>query len=158
MEEKITEENINMENKFAGFGSRFVAWLLDSILMGILAGIFGCCAAGIIVFAASSESDLVTVLSVASALVIFIIVLFFQFVYFGYLWSRDGQSLGMKLVNIKVVHRGGSLVSFWRGGFRGSLGYWISSLVFYLGFIWAAIDEDNETWHDKLFDTWVVNS
>ncbi len=42
--------------------------------------------------------------------------------------------------------------------FRGTLGYYISGLVFSLGFIWAAFDSRKETWHDKLFDTWVVQS
>ena len=109
-----------METEFAGFGARFVAWLLDSFLMGILAGIFACCAAFIIATADAAESDLITILSVATAFVIFIIVMAFQFVYFGYFWSRDGQSLGMKLLNIKVVRQDGEPISFWRGGFRGT--------------------------------------
>jgi uncharacterized RDD family membrane protein YckC len=36
---------------------------------------------------------------------------------------------------------------------RGTVGYWISGLVFGLGFIWAAFDGRKEAWHDKLFDT-----
>ena len=39
----------------------------------------------------------------------------FQFLYFGYFWSRNGQSLGMNLVNIRVRRRGeGDAISFWR--------------------------------------------
>ena len=73
--------------------------------------------------------------------------------------DRDGQSVGMKLFNIKVVRQTESeSISFWRGAFRGTLGYYISGLVFGLGFIWAAFDSQKETWHDKLFDTWVVKS
>lgn len=144
--------------EFAGFGSRFVAWLLDSFLMGILAGIMAFCAALIIISAAATESDLITSLSVATAFVVLIIILFFQFVYFGYFWSKDGQSLGMKLVNIKVVRQDGSLISFWRAGFRGSVGYAISSLIFNLGYIWAAFDSNKEAWHDKLFNTWVIRA
>ena len=36
-------------------------------------------------------------------------------------------------------------------GLRGTLGYYISSLVFYLGFLWMLFDEQQETWHDKIF-------
>jgi uncharacterized RDD family membrane protein YckC len=79
-----------------------------------------------------------------------------QFVYFGYFWGKDGQSLGMKLVNIKVIHRDSDQISFLRGGLRGTFGYWVSSLIFGLGFLWAAFDAEKETWHDKIFDTWVV--
>jgi uncharacterized RDD family membrane protein YckC len=39
---------------------------------------------------------------------------------------------------------------------RGSLGYWISAVIFYLGYLWALWDNESETWHDKIFDTWVV--
>jgi uncharacterized RDD family membrane protein YckC len=31
-------------------------------------------------------------------------------------------------------------------------------LLFGLGYIWAAFDANNETWHDKIFDTWVVGA
>jgi uncharacterized RDD family membrane protein YckC len=57
-----------------------------------------------------------------------------------------------------VVRQDSSAITFWRGGFRGSLGYLISSLIFNLGFIWAAFDVNKEAWHDKLFDTWVVSA
>jgi uncharacterized RDD family membrane protein YckC len=47
-------------------------------------------------------------------------------------------------------------VSFISGALRGTVGYFISSLIFDLGFIWAAFDANQEAWHDKLFDTHVV--
>ena len=88
-----------------------------------------------------------------------VILVFFHFIYFGWMWSRDGQTVGMKLVNIKVIRQqSDELPSFWRAGFRGTIGYYISGLVFSLGFIWAAFDGNKEAWHDKLFDTWVVRS
>ena len=62
----------------------------------------------------------------------------------------------MKLRNMKVVRRDDEPLSFVRAGLRGTVCYWISSLIFNLGFIWAAFDEEKETWHDKIFDTWVV--
>ena len=39
-----------------------------------------------------------------------------------------------------------------------SLGYYISGLLFSLGYIWAIFDPNKEAWHDKLFDTWVVSA
>ncbi|MBK8046355.1 MAG: RDD family protein [Anaerolineales bacterium] len=95
---------------------------------------------------------------IGGALVFFtaFILLFFQFFYFGWLWSRGGQSYGMKFLGIKVMRRDGAPLGFWRAGFRGTIGYWISGLVFGLGFIWAAFDRNKEAWHDKLFDTHVL--
>ncbi len=83
-----------------------------------------------------------------------IVSLLFQFLYFGYTWSRPvGQSLGMKIMAIRVAREDGSRIGFLRAGLRGSVGYWISGLVFFLGFIWAAFDPHGEAWHDKIFDT-----
>jgi uncharacterized RDD family membrane protein YckC len=82
------------------------------------------------------------------------VTILFQFLYFGYFWSREhGQSLGMKIMAINVTREDGSRLGFLRAGLRGSVGYWISGLVFWLGFIWAAIDKNGEAWHDKIFDT-----
>ncbi|MGD9091510.1 MAG: RDD family protein [Anaerolineales bacterium] len=144
---------------YAGFFTRFFALLIDEIAMGVLAFfvslILGACAG----LAAAAQSDFVSVLVGAVALITLGALFIFQFLYFGYFWSKSGQSVGMKLLNIRVVRQtGGEDLSFWRAGFRGTLGYAISGLVFGLGFIWAAFDGNQETWHDKIFDTWVVES
>jgi uncharacterized RDD family membrane protein YckC len=142
----------------ANFFGRFLAWFLDGIFMGFI-GLFG----GLIIFGLISlmggtESDFAVILIIMLTCVLVLILLLLQFVYFGYFWSTSGQSLGMKLVNIKVVRQDGEQLTFLRAGLRGSVGYWISSLVFNLGFLWAAFDTEKETWHDKIFETWVVNS
>jgi uncharacterized RDD family membrane protein YckC len=143
----------------AGFGSRFFAWLIDGILMGILGAFCGACAFGAATLAAFGDDSLMGWLFGLGAFFLFVVVAFFQFVYFGFFWSRDGQSLGMKMLSMKVVRReSGEICSFWRAGFRGSIGYLISGLVFSLGFLWALIDANKEAWHDKLFDTWVVKA
>jgi uncharacterized RDD family membrane protein YckC len=143
----------------AGFGSRFFAWLIDGVMLGILGFICSGCAFGAIGLAASADDSLMGWLIGLGAFFMVVLVIFFQFFYFGFFWSRSGQSLGMKMLSMKVVRRhSGELCSFWRAGFRGSLGYWISGLVFSLGFLWALIDANKEAWHDKIFDTWVVRA
>ena len=144
---------------YAGFFTRFFALLIDQIAMGILAFIVSLIFGGCAGLALTSASDIVSILTGGVALITWAALGIFQFLYFGYFWSRDGQSVGMKLFNIKVVRQTESeSLSFWRAAFRGTLGYYISGLFFGLGFIWAAFDSQKETWHDKLFDTWVVKS
>jgi uncharacterized RDD family membrane protein YckC len=144
---------------YAGFFTRFFALLIDQIAMAVLAFIVAFLLGGLVGLTLVSNSGFLSFLTGTVALITWVILLIFQFVYFGYFWSKSGQSVGMKLLNIQVVRRTeGKSISFWRGAFRGSLGYYISGLVFSLGFIWAAIDAENETWHDKIFDTWVVRS
>jgi uncharacterized RDD family membrane protein YckC len=87
-------------------------------------------------------------------ILILLVSVLFQFLYFGYFWSRPhGQSVGMKLMAINVTREDGAKLGFMRAGLRGSVGYWISGLVFFLGFIWAIFDKNGEAWHDKIFDT-----
>lgn len=142
----------------ATFLNRFIAWFLDGIIMGVLALILGLVIGLVVSLGASTDSAILNFLSLALFFVLFIIIVLFQFFYFGYFWSKDGQSLGMKIVNVQVTRRNGEGLSFWRAAFRGTVGYWISSLIFYLGYLWAAIDDENEAWHDKIFDTSVVEA
>lgn len=140
----------------ATFLNRFIAWFLDGIIMGVLAFILSLVIGLVAGLGASTDSSILGILSAALFFVLFIIIILFQFVYFGYLWSKDGQSLGMKILNMKVIRRNGEGLSFWRAALRGTVGYWISAFIFYLGYLWAAFDAENEAWHDKIFDTWVV--
>lgn len=144
---------------YAGFFTRFFALLIDQIAMGILAFLVSILFGGCAGLALTSTSDIVSILTGGIAVITWAALAIFQFLYFGYFWSKDGQSVGMKLFNVQVVRQTESeSLSFWRAAFRGTLGYYISGLLFGLGFIWAAFDSQKETWHDKLFDTWVVKS
>jgi len=144
---------------YAGFFTRFFALLIDQIAMAFLSFLVSFLFGGCALLSVTSVSDFVSLLFGSVALLTLGILTIFQFVYFGYFWSKDGQSVGMKLFKIQVVRQTeGETLSFWRAAFRGSLGYAISGLVFGLGFLWAAFDSESETWHDKLFNTWVVKS
>jgi uncharacterized RDD family membrane protein YckC len=140
----------------AGFLARFLAFLIDGIMLSIISWLLSLVLVPFMGAADATNSNMLAIIIGGVGLVIFVILLFLQFIYFGYLWSKSGQSLGMKVAHIKVLRRDGTGLSFWRGGFRGTLGYWVSGLLFGLGFIWAAFDGRKEAWHDKLFDTTVV--
>jgi uncharacterized RDD family membrane protein YckC len=91
-------------------------------------------------------------------MVVYLFVVLIQFLYYGYFWSRSGQSPGKRLLQARVESSSGGSISFIRAGLRGTLGYWLSGLLFGLGFIWAIFDANNETWHDKIFGTRVVQA
>ena len=141
----------------AGFFSRFIAWLLDGIIMGLLAWAVAIILGGIIGITAGSDSAFLGIIAGGTAILLIVALLLFQFLYFGYFWSKSGKSLGMRLLSMKVVRQSeGEDLSFLRAGLRGTFGYWVSGLVFGLGYLWALIDANKETWHDKIFGTWVV--
>jgi uncharacterized RDD family membrane protein YckC len=145
--------------KFAGSITRLVAYLIDGLSLGILAGLVSFFLGGLVGLTAGTGSGFLNFISGTLGLLLLVVVTLFQFIYFGWFWSRDGQSIGMKLLNIKVVRRQSEgPLSFVRAGLRGSVGYWISSLIFGLGFIWILFDGHKEGWHDKIFDTWVIRT
>lgn len=70
-----------------------------------------------------------------------------------------GQTLGKKLLSIKVVsHAEPSARLTWGSVFvREVLGKTLSSLPLGLGYLWACFPRQHRTWHDMLSDTQVVS-
>lgn len=131
-----------MDNKRykATFLSRFLAYLIDGLviliiqlLLGVLAAIFG--------------------LEKISTDILGIILTFSYFVVFTY---RDGATLGKQLMKMEVVSKDGKALTLKQVLLREVLGKLISGLVFYLGYVWALFDKDRQTWHDKIAKTYVV--
>jgi uncharacterized RDD family membrane protein YckC len=141
----------------AGFGSRALAWLIDMAALAILSFVLTLIFSGVVTIGSGTDSTILGILTTTAAFLLAAINLVLQFLYFGLLWSRSGQSFGMTVMNIRVNRPDGhTLPSFFRAGLRGSIGYWISGLIFGLGYLWALFDSNNEAWHDKIFDTRVV--
>ena len=75
--------------------------------------------------------------------------------YYTYFFG-NGQTLGMKAVNIKLCGTDGTYPVGYGRGFLRLIGMMISGIVFGLGYIWILIDEDYQGWHDKIAGTYVV--
>jgi uncharacterized RDD family membrane protein YckC len=78
----------------------------------------------------------------------------------GYLvfgWTVFGSTVGTALMGLQVVARSGGRVSLGAGLLR-LLGYLLSALPLYLGFLWVLLDRKRLGWHDYLSGTKVVYS
>lgn len=69
--------------------------------------------------------------------------------------SVRGQTIGKKLIKIKLVSHLYTDVSFFQTLFRETLGKLLSSL-FFLGFVEIVINQKRQGWHDKIAHTYVV--
>ena len=126
--------------ELAGIGSRFVASIIDGILLALVAIL------------------LLVVLSSTSAVLAQFLGLALPVVYHWFFWTRrDGQTPGKSVVGIRVVKADGSELSN-SDAFIRAIGYHVSSLILCLGYIWAIFDGNNQTWHDKLAGTYVVSA
>jgi uncharacterized RDD family membrane protein YckC len=126
----------------AGWWTRFLAILIDSIGLSIVSGILVSLTGGDSMSA--NSQGISTLLGVA---------------YFCYFWSSygGGQTLGMRALNIKVIKTDGSQLDL-VGAFLRYIGLVISCIALFLGVIWAAFDAQKQGWHDKIAGTYVVRA
>jgi uncharacterized RDD family membrane protein YckC len=78
---------------------------------------------------------------------------------FGYnvaLWVVSGQTLGKRVLGVRVMRADGTRLTVGRALVR-QVGYLISS-IFYLGFLWILFDNKRQGFHDKLAGTIVTYS
>lgn len=140
----------------AGLFARLIAFIIDGFALSILSSIISFIVILIADIDLSLSNDFFSVVSNTASGVLVITIALLEFLYFGFLWSLYGTTFGMSLFNIKVVRKDGSRSGFLRAGLRGTLGYWISGLILGIGYIWAAFDSERQAWHDKIFDTFVI--
>ena len=126
----------------AGWGTRALAIIIDSIGIGIIAAAISA------ILGSDTASTQYQGLS-----------LLLQAVYFTYFWSAagKGQTLGSRALNIRVVKTDGSYLDYF-GAFLRYIGFVIACAAFLLGVIWAAFDAQKQGWHDKIASTYVVKA
>jgi uncharacterized RDD family membrane protein YckC len=135
------------QSMYAGFWIRVFAFLIDAVATGILVGIF---TAGQPLPQAGPnwlyeyrwQSLMET---------------FIGFAYFTICWSSvtGGQTLGMRVLNLRVIGVDGHPISIPRAALRW-VGMLISAAVVLLGLLWVAFDQRKQGWHDKIANTFVV--
>jgi uncharacterized RDD family membrane protein YckC len=120
----------------ASFGRRLVALLVDTVILLVV---------GLILRAILGRTG-----GGAVSLVV-------GLGYYGYLeGSSSGQTVGKKLLGIRVIDFStGGPIGFGRGLLR-YVGKLISSVVCFLGFFWMLWDKEKQTWADKIATTVVV--
>lgn len=128
-----------VQTEYMGFWVRFVAAIIDAVILGAI----------------------FTILSLPA----FIGSMFFpfRFIWFPLPWlyywlftGLKGQTPGKMVVGIKVVDARGEKPELGTAAVREIIGRFISGAVFCLGYLWIAIDEEKRGWHDSIASTHVV--
>jgi uncharacterized RDD family membrane protein YckC len=77
-------------------------------------------------------------------------------VYFVGFWAWRAQTPGMMLLGLRIARaRDGTPPGLGRSILR-YIGFFISAIVVFIGFIWVAFDSRKQGWHDKIAGTVVV--
>jgi len=75
--------------------------------------------------------------------------------YFTFFHGTWGQTIGKMIFGLRVVRPDGQPLTYFRALIR-ALGYFLSAIPFFLGFLWIGLTSSKLSWHDALADTIVV--
>jgi uncharacterized RDD family membrane protein YckC len=142
--------------RYAGFWIRFVAVLIDSLIIAIPFVIVAF-AVGLALGLGSNGSTSNTNVSSAVSAPLNGLGLVLGFLYYAYFWST-GATPGQRLFGLRVVDaQTMGNISFGKAALR-YVGYLVSSWVCTIGLIWAAFDGRKQGWHDKIASTFVIHT
>jgi uncharacterized RDD family membrane protein YckC len=147
----IDVELPTMRGAFAGFVSRSVAFVIDCVIVVIGFAIFGALAGAVMTildFATVQIDGAGELLAWAGA-----IVLFF-FWYYTVLIAVFGKTIGMMLMGLRVVGASGTRPAPARAAVRTAA--MALSTILMLGYLWVAVDNRRQGWHDKIAKTFVI--
>ena len=148
----------------AGFWIRFVAYLIDGLILTVAAVVIlggaGAVAAISLGLGENDEPD-----ENAALIVIGIILAAIGFLIMGWLYealmtsSRHGATLGKRALGLRIVRADGAPLSFGRATARHFLKVLITPLVpLAIGYLLAAFTQGKRALHDFMADTLVIHA
>jgi uncharacterized RDD family membrane protein YckC len=153
-----------LQGQYAGFVSRAIAYVIDFVICSTIVAIFVWAAVGLLaqfgvhVGACPLPGEGAPLRSIecyiSTWLIAAVSVLFWP-LYVVFFLALAGQTLGKRLMGVRVVRLDGQRMNFRRALLR-FLGYFVSFVVFGLGFLWILVDNRRQGWHDKIARTCVV--
>ncbi len=135
-------------NGHAGFGIRFVAHLIDGLILSL--------GLGIITFATGMNfnSDIMEIVYSPGSLLAFLLTM----AYFVYFETSDKQAtIGKSVMGLKVIKQDGTKLTTGDAVVR-YLGKILSAFIFMIGFIMVIFDDQKRALHDRIANTFVVKT
>jgi uncharacterized RDD family membrane protein YckC len=150
--------------KQAGFVTRLVAFLIDIVLVTVGSIVFAALVGLVLNFFGFGTQSIkvddrtLILLSILQAIIVVasgLAVLLFVPAYFVGFWVLSGATPGKFILGLQVVRTQHRPLG-WRHAIVRYIGYFISAICLFMGFVWILVDGRRQGWHDKLADTFVV--
>ena len=138
--------------QYAGLVTRVVAFVIDAAIINGVAFLLVAAASLVLSVFGSSLDDLPDWLLVAGGAGGFLLL---AGSYFVGSWVLTGQTVGMRLMAIRVVTRDGGHVSIWRG-LRRLVGAVIAAIPLFAGYLLILVDDRRRGLQDRIAGTVVV--
>ncbi|MGI9584774.1 MAG: RDD family protein [Acidimicrobiia bacterium] len=147
---KQDEEHL-LQGLTAGFVTRMFAYIVDMLIVtGLLA------LAGWIALLLDNLIERLGIeLRIDMSTIYVFMIPFIIVLYYVMFWSLTGRTIGKWFMGLKVVGLNGRPPTIGRSILR-IIGYGLSAVVFWLGYLWVIIDDERQGWHDHMARTWVV--
>ncbi|MCD6566292.1 MAG: RDD family protein [Bacteroidales bacterium] len=164
---EVLESENTGQVKYAGFWLRFVAYLIDDIIMSAIGFVISLPFIGTIIFSGIALSDMdkceeKTFLGIAGivgiVLLLTITLTAVSWLYFALMESSKQQAtLGKMALGLKVTDMEGNKVSFGRatGRYFGKI---ISGMIMMIGYILAGLTEKKQALHDMIAGCLVIRT
>jgi uncharacterized RDD family membrane protein YckC len=140
----------NNEYEYAGFWVRAGAIILDSILLGIVTIP--------LLFAIYGQEEILnsdkSILGIADLLISYVLPI----IYSVLMWNYKSATFGKMILKLKVVDEVTGLKPTFFQSLGRYIGYLISTITLFIGFIWIAFDSRKQGFHDKISKTVVVRN
>jgi uncharacterized RDD family membrane protein YckC len=155
-----------LQGQYAGFVSRFLAILIDILLVIAIMVVVGFVAQLILSFfrldtlLASAFDSMSRSSGIAQTLLrgaaAFGSFYFFFYLYYALLHAAAaGVTIGKALIGLRVVRMDGLPLTVGRCT-RRYITFLLAALPLFLGLLWVIIDDRRQGWHDKLSNTCVI--
>lgn len=141
------------KHKYAGFWVRFVASIIDGVVLFFIDSLVSLLFFQKLVFFMSPDNFGDDYLISPDFLLFNFFSLAIGLIYYAGMQSSSKQAtIGKMAFDIKVVRTDGSRISFLRGVGR-YFSKWVSAVILMIGYIMAAFDSRKQALHDKIADT-----
>lgn len=162
----IDNLSLNLRGRYAGFVTRMVAIVLDMVL--IVSVVFIVSVVTRLVLSFLGITDIIQAIplvaniqskpavdTLASVAGVFMLNVIFFSVYQIFFWLAAGATPGKALIGLRVVPEKGQKLTFKQAVVR-ALTWYISALVFFMGFLTVMVNERRQGWHDRWANTYVL--
>jgi uncharacterized RDD family membrane protein YckC len=149
---------------YAGFWLRFVALILDSLIISVIAGalylpivaLTGIGAALRDIHPGREPAPALIAAIIAAVPLLIGVSIVTKWLYYAYCESSEWQATpGKKVLNLRVTDLNGQRISFGRATGR-FFAKWISGLTMLIGYIMAGFTEKRQALHDMIAGTLVL--
>ena len=155
---------VSQPHPHAGFISRFLAFVIDLVIINVVSIVIIASTGLILGFFGLDNTlgpvkavvdFLITTLENAALVITLSFSTIFGLLYLLFFWVLVGFTPGKAIFGLRIVRPNGQRLTLGRAVLR-LVGYWLSAMLIFLGFILIIFDNRRQGLHDKIADTIVI--